>query len=149
MRKTIALVIALIGALTTFAGPTVASSAQPVSMTLAEPLLQDCSVAIGFCGSGEVIPLGHATETLDLVAGTRTLILANGSIVLAEELTDLACPGKCFSQSHRIPPVSGQLTDTVIGGSGAYAGASGTLTGSVQAAGLVHVVMLSGSLHLP
>ena len=43
----------------------------PVSMPFTEPLIpgfvKGCPVAPeGFCGSGEVIPFGHATETIGL-----------------------------------------------------------------------------------
>jgi hypothetical protein len=86
-----------------------------------------------------VIPLGHATETIEFGAacgGTcdlRTISLAGGSIFAEETFSDPACPGVC--QPNPAEPSSGTLTDVVVGGTGIFTGATGTLTGSVRAAG--------------
>jgi hypothetical protein len=44
--------------------------------------------------------------------------------------------------------VAGALTDTVLGGTGTYAGATGTLVGTVKAAGKTSQVKLSGAITL-
>jgi hypothetical protein len=38
------------------------------------------------------------------------------------------------------------LTDTVIGGTGVYAGATGSLSGTVKAAGLQSQITISGTI---
>jgi hypothetical protein len=105
----------------------------------------------GFCGSGEVIPLGHATETIDFGAGCggtcdlRTINLAGGSIFIEETFSDGSCPGVCGSRGIG-QPNSGTLIDTIIGGTGIFEGATGTLVGTVTAAGLESHIKLSGTI---
>jgi hypothetical protein len=103
-----------------FASQAMASTSVSVSMTFAEPATvnfkSDCPVfPEGACGSGEVIPFGHATETIDFGAGCggacdlRTIDLAQGSIFIEETFSDFACRGSC----HPSPvfPFSGKLTE--------------------------------------
>jgi hypothetical protein len=128
-----------------------------VSMTFTEPLIpgfvKGCPVAPeGFCGSGEVIPFGHATETIDFNAGCggscdlRTINLAAGSIFSDETFSNPGCPGVC--QPNRAEPSSGTLTDTVVGGTGIFTGASGTLSGTVRGNGPESQIKLSGTITL-
>jgi hypothetical protein len=118
-----------------------ASTVQFVSMTFAEPTHPSISCP-GFpdvsCGSGEVIPLGQATEIVLFGAGCggacdlRTINLAGGSLVLEETVTSATCPQVCRPGPLEVG--SGTITDVVIGGTGTYAGATGTLTGTVRLA---------------
>ncbi len=141
-----------------FASQAVANTTVSVSMTFTEPIVpgfvKGCPVAPeGFCGSGEVIPLGHATETIDFGAGCggtcdlRTINLAGGSIFIEETFSDFRCPGVCQSGRGIGFPGSGTLTDTIIGGTGIYVDATGSLTGTVRAAGLESQIKLSGTIH--
>jgi hypothetical protein len=153
------LVIALVGAAAIsalLASSAAANTTVAVKMTFAEPIVPGikggCPVAPdGFCGSGQVIPLGQATETIAFNAGCsgncdrRTITLASGSIFLDETFSDGTCPGVC--QPNPAEPGSGTLTDVVIGGTEAFTGATGSLTGTVRAAGLQSTVMLSGTIH--
>ena len=129
----------------------------PVKMTFAEPivpgLVKGCSAGPdGFCGSGQVIPFGRATETIEFNAGCsggcdlRTIHLASGTLSIDETFSDPTCPGSC--QPNPAEPDSGLLTDVIVGGTGAFAGASGTLTGSVTAAGPQSTVRLAGTILL-
>ena len=133
-----------------------ANTTTPVRMNFTEPIIpgfvQGCPVAeTGFCGRGEVLPLGHATETIEFGAGCggtcdlRTIYLAGGTILIEETFSDFRCPGVCGSRG-RGAPGSGTLTDTVIGGTGIYSGASGTLSGTVKAAGPESQITLSGTI---
>ena len=120
-----------------------ANTTQFISMTLAEPIAptaSSCPVAPeGYCGSGEVIPLGHATEMIHFGAGCggscdlRTISLASGSLVLDETFGNASCPGAC--RPNPASPSSGTLTDVVLSGTGIFAGATGTLSGTVRSAG--------------
>ena len=126
-----------------FASPAMASTSVSVSMTFSEPARvnfnSDCPVfPEGACGSGEVIPFGHATETIDFGAACggacdlRTIDLAQGSIDIEETFSDFACRGSCHPSP--IFPSSGTLTDVIVGGTGAFVGATGELSGTVRLA---------------
>lgn len=136
------------------AGPaTVAASA-----TFAEPtvpaLMNGCipSPAYGVCGSGEVIPFGLATDSVvfgGACGGTcdfRTITLPQGSIYADEFFSNPSCPGVCGSHGRPGGPSFGTLTDVIVGGTGMFQGASGTLIGSVTGAGRTGVAQLSGTI---
>jgi hypothetical protein len=141
-----------------FAAQAVANTTASVTMTFTEPIVPafksgDCPVVPdGFCGSGQVIPLGFATETIEFGAGCggtcdlRTIYLEGGSILIEETFSDPSCPGVCQTGRGNGFPGSGTLTDTIIGGTGIYEGATGTLTGTVKAAGLESQIKLSGTI---
>lgn len=121
-------------------------------MTFTEPAVNPgCPVhGTGFCGSGWVIPLGFATETVEFGAGCdgtcdlRTIYLAGGSILIEETFSNPQCPGSCHGNIAE--PVSGTLTDVIIGGTGTFVGVTGTLSGTVRAAGQTSQVKLSGAI---
>ena len=113
----------------------------------------DCPVAPeGFCGSGQVLPFGRVTETIAFGAGCgggcdlRTVFLAQGTLMFDETFSDFACPGACRSRAGS--PVSGSLTDVVIGGTGVFTGATGTLTGTVKASGGEGIPVGESQVHL-
>lgn len=136
------------------------TSAVAVSATFAEPLLpalnSGClpSPAYGVCGSGQVIPYGQATENVVFGGACggncdfRTIRLSAGSIYADEYFSNPACPGVCAGRGPTGGPAFGDLTDVVVGGTGIFAGASGTLSGSVTGAGLTGVAKLSGTITL-
>lgn len=141
-----------------FAQQAQAATTIPVKMTFTEPVVPafksgDCAVVPeGFCGMGQVIPFGQATETIEFEAACggacdfRTINLAEGSIFIEETFSDPKCPGAC--QPNRAFPGSGTLTDVIVGGTGTFEGATGTLTGTVRAAGPQSQIKLSGSITL-
>jgi hypothetical protein len=120
----------------------VASTTYTVEAHFVEPIAPpgDCPITFdGFCGTGRVTPFGKATDVIDFGVGcdgacdVRTINLSVGTLVLNEVFSDYGCPGSC----HPSPasPATGTLTDVVISGTGIFAGATGSLTGSVKAAG--------------
>jgi|SRR5215217_7907216 len=132
-----------------------------ISMTFSEPAQVDfrtgCAVfPDGFCGSGEVIPFGQATETIVFGVGCggtcdlRTITLASGTIFL-EETSSPGCDASC--RTYPVEQVIGSLTDTVIGGTGLFEGATGSLSGTVMGAvsnarpAGAATVRLSGTIH--
>jgi hypothetical protein len=148
------------GAATPFSGGSAAVVGQVVSVQLQfhEPVTPfikrgDCPVAqTGFCGSGEVIPFGQATESIDFGGGCggscdlRLIQLSQGSLTLEETFSNPGCPGAC--QPNPSVPGNGGLTDVIVSGTGLFEGATGTLTGTVRAAGRESTVNLSGTLTL-
>ncbi len=160
MKRVLVLVLAS-GALMllspAFASQAMAATTVSVSMTFNEPVLPDinsgCAVfPAGLCGSGVVVPFGHATETIlfgGACGGTcdlRTVNLAGGSIFLDEFFSNPTCPGGCRPRPGA--PGSGTLTDVIVGGTGNFTGASGNVSGSVTGAGLVSKIKLSGTITL-
>jgi hypothetical protein len=156
--------LAAIGVATFAAMPAAAATSVPVSMTLAEsaaplragwPGSEPCP-DIGLdvnCGTGEVIPFGHATEIVSIGAcgetcSLRWIILAQGVIVLSETTGDFSCPGACVSQWPHGSPVNAPLTAVVVDGTGIFQGASGTLTGTVRAAAFQAQIKYTGTLTL-
>jgi hypothetical protein len=142
------------------ASQAIAATTVSVSMTLAEPLkggtpgnslCPDIGIAVN-CGSGEVLPFGHATDEVNIgvcgdTCNIREIDLAQGSIILQETVTNFSCPGVCGSRSFG-PPGTISLADVVIGGTGIFAGATGALTGTVGVAGWHGVVTLTGTTTL-
>lgn len=106
----------------------------------------------GFCGSGVMLPLGTATDSILFSGGCggtcdlRTVSVAGGSVFMDETFSDGSCPGSC----HPTPsePASGTLTDAVVGGTGIFAGATATLTGSVTSAAAANNIKLAGTITL-
>jgi hypothetical protein len=158
MRR-VALLIGAVGLSFAFASSAMArTTTVPVSMTFPESLIagpvRGCTVHDGYCGSGEVIPLGHATETIAFGAGCggacdfRTINLANGSIFILETASDFSCPGACTSQFPHGGPFSATLTDVIVGGTGIFSGATGALSGTVRVAAYEAQVKLAGTITL-
>jgi hypothetical protein len=107
------------------------------------------------CSNGEVVGLGQAQDLV--VFGNcgpncdevRTLTFADGStIVMVETESNFRTPGK----SQPSPPTSygnpgtTDLGATIVGGTGRFAGASGTASGQALVAGGVAIVTLSGTV---
>ena len=150
MRPIVVLLVLASAALTAPAAS--AATEVVVAATFTElEFTKHCALPDGYCGSGVVTPFGHATETIEFGAGCggfcdlRTITLAAGTIVAEEVAYDERCPGSCGSQG-RGQQAKVSLTDTVIGGTGAYADASGTLSGSVVVAGNHSQIKLAGTL---
>jgi hypothetical protein len=142
------------------AGPASASTTVAWKATFAEPLggpahspfecppNSSCS-----SGSGEVTGLGYAQDFIGFQAcgstcDVRTLTFADGStIVMHEVFSDPQFPGNSNrpnpSYGH---PFSGDLNDTIVGGTGRFAGATGAASGTVKVAGGIATSRLSGTV---
>ena len=166
MKRVLALALAS-GALmllpTALASPAMAATTVPVSMTFTEPLVpaanSGCNLHTSSCGHGQVNPFGQATEIIAFFAcGTqpecdiRTINLGGGSIFIHEFPSNPTCPGVC--QPNPSLPGGATLTDTIVGGTGTFANATGNLTGSVTLGGGVGtkgggtMIKLSGTITL-
>ena len=160
MRKLAALAAVLAAMLVAFASPAIASTTTSVKMSFTEPIQPDVNSGCpalglpqgGFCGNGDVVPYGNATEMIAFGAGCdgacdlRTINVAGGSLVLDETFSSPQCPGVC--EPNPAAPDSGSLTDVIVAGTGIFHGAAGTLTGTVTAAGRQSHVQLSGTVTL-
>src|SRR5436305_6457469 len=145
MQRLILVLLFVVIASTLTAAQASANTTQFLSMTFAEPI-HPSTTCPGFpdvsCGTGEVTPLGQATEILVFGAGCggscdlRTMNLAGGSLIAEETLSDVNCPA--VPLDCRPGPMevgSATVTDTLIGGTGTYAGATGTLSGTIRLEG--------------
>jgi hypothetical protein len=122
-----------------FASQAAAATTTSVSMSFTEQIVanfnQGCPVfPDGLCGNGVVLPFGHVTETIQFGAGCgdgscdlRTIYLPGGSIVSNEQFAPGRCPGVC--QPNRVEPRQGLRSDTIIGGTETFTGATGALAG--------------------
>jgi hypothetical protein len=141
-----------------------ASTTTFISATFSEPAQVDfhsgCAVfPDGFCGTGQVLPFGQATETIEFGAGCggtcdlRTITLTQGQLFLEETAVSNCVTESCHDHGP-IEVVGGTLTDVVIGGTGLFEGATGELTGTVKGAvsnsrpAGASVVQLSGTISL-
>jgi hypothetical protein len=161
MRKLATLIAALAVVSIAFASPAMASTTTSVSMTFTEPIVPAVHSGCpalglpngGVCGSGIVLPYGHATETIAFGAACgggcdlRTVSLAVGSIVMEERGSNGTECSRCHNANGG--PWSATLTDVIVGGTGVFTAASGTLSGTVDGTGLRATVRLSGTITLP
>jgi hypothetical protein len=150
-------------ALVLFAAPAAASSTLNFSATFNEPTGGpvhspfSCPPGEG-CGSGEVVGVGQATETIVFngcgqLCDIRTISFATGStLVLFERPSNFQIPGQSYhAPGHAFGhPFSVTLSDTVDGAdsTGMFAGSSGTLTGEAKVAGGMAIITLSGPIAL-
>jgi hypothetical protein len=154
-------ILAAIGLAALAAMPAAAATSVSVSMTFTEPLKagwpgsEPCpDIGIDFnCGSGEVIPFGHATQIVSIGAcgatcSFRWIDLADGSIVLRETAGDFTCPGACVTEWPHGAPFRATLTAVVVGGTGIFEGASGSLTGTLSVAAWHAQIKYEGTLTL-
>jgi hypothetical protein len=152
------LFLGMLALLAAFAFPVQAATAIPIKMTFVEavPKQAGCTRPFDICGTGEVVPLGQATETIQFgvacggACDLRIITLVDGTLIVNEtEEPGGSCPGNCSNRPGYGQPGMGPISDVIVGGTGAYAGASGSLTGTVHLAGNSTQIKLAGTLILP
>lgn len=154
MRRILPLVLVVVSVVAAFAPSAFAATAVQVQMTFTEQEFSpNCTLVDGFCGNGVVLPYGHATETIRFEAGCgggcdfRTIYLPSGTLFIEEPFNNASCPGFCGPRG-RGEPVNATLSDTIVGGTGIFFGATGHLDGSVTAAGNTSLVQFTGTITL-
>jgi hypothetical protein len=99
--------------------------------------------------------LGQAQDVIVFGGGcggacdVRTLTFADGStIVMDETESNPQNPGNSQPSPPNSygNPVSVDLSDTIVGGTGRFAGASGTASGQLKIAGGIAMINLSGTV---
>jgi hypothetical protein len=121
---------------------------------------------VTFCSEGTVAGYGHATGATTIISvrrvpgtycieftATSTITLADGS-TLSVDASGTRCPvgGSHDAPGHLVSygnPITTSGTFTITGGTGVFAGASGSGTFKASSAGDVEVTELSGTLTLP
>jgi len=116
------------------------------------PTCPDIGVDVN-CGTGEFRPFGRTSEIVSIDAcgdncTLRWITVQGGTIVLREALSDPSCPGACTTQWPHGSPFTGTLTANVINGTGIFAGATGSLAGTLSSAAYQAQVTYAGIIVL-
>ena len=115
------------------AAPARAAMAITLSGHFVENASKQAGCAFDVCGTGWLMPLGKATDA-DAFAScgnpvcgvnTKTFYLADGTLILAETFIGGSCSDS--TGQGTCGRFIGQTSNVIVGGTGAYAGASGTL----------------------
>jgi hypothetical protein len=146
-----ALVAAAVAAITVLAAPAAASTSQPYHATFVEV---GGAIPGGSCGSATVSELGHvanqcvAFDACGPNCEVRTIRFDDGSsLVIHESIVDAVSPGNS-SAAGQNAPLFLDITQTIVGGTGRFAGATGSGTGRVNLAANA-VITASGTITLP
>jgi hypothetical protein len=141
----IAVVLGLVSAGLARATTTVSWSATFHELTTTPSGIEHCATGTS-CGGGEIVGLGQVGDVITFGAGCggncdiRTLYFADGSTLLLDE------SGSNFVASGQ-GAFTLDLSDIVVGGTGRFAGASGSATGTATVGpGGAAVIKLSGTL---
>jgi hypothetical protein len=146
----LALVIASLAVMLVLAAPATAST-QTYHATFVEI---GGAIPGGFCGSATISELGHVANQCVVFdacgpnCDVRTITFDDGStLVIHESVVGMTSPGESAAAGANAPLFL-EITQTIVGGSGRFAGATGGGTGTVNlAAGAL--VTASGTITLP
>jgi hypothetical protein len=159
--------LVVVGASLVAAVPAGAVSTVPYQATFVEPyggpVQSPFSCPPGTsCGSANISGLGHAADNVivfnacGLGCHLRTVTFADGSTLLIREVPvgGFTSPGNAGSNGYigfGFPgnPQFQDITQEILGGTGRFAGASGSGAGTVKVAGGAAIIKTSGTLTLP
>jgi hypothetical protein len=149
----LALALASLAVMLVFAAPAGASTTQNYHMTSVE--IGSGGPAAGIsCGSATISELGHVANQCVVFNAcgpnchVRTITFDDGStLVIHESIVGMISPGNS-SAAGANAPLFLEITQTIVGGTGRFAGATGSGTGTVNTvAG--SVIIASGTITLP
>jgi hypothetical protein len=114
------------------------------------------------CGTANLGQLGHGSSVVvfgacGITCSVRTITLVDGSQVVIFEYGDMAAftsPGNSGQEGYTAFGLPGNpqflaITLEIVGGTGQFAGASGTATGTVKVAGGIGIITVTGAIILP
>ncbi len=113
------------------------------------------------CGTANVSQLGHGSSIVYFFAcgvgcQVRVVTLPDGQIVMNEygDLAGFTSPGNSGDHGYNGFGQPGNpqfldVTQTIVGGNGRYANASGSGAGTVKIAGGVAIITMTGTISLP
>jgi hypothetical protein len=148
----LALVLASLAVMLVFAAPAMAST-QRYHATFVE--IGSGGIPAGIsCGSATISELGHVANQCVVFNAcgpnchVRTITFDDGStLVIHESVVGVISPGQS-SAAGANAPLFLEITQTIVGGTGRFAGATGSGTGTVNTvAG--SVIIASGTITLP
>jgi hypothetical protein len=142
---------ALIAALALVA-PAAASTTVPFRAIFVE---SGCA-PLTICGAGNVAGLGHVERTVLVINGCglgctlRTIWFENGSTLVTHgATTGIDIPGNSGDGQSTANPAWIRGAWTIVGGTGDFAGATGTGTGDIHVAAGQSTTRLTGTITLP
>jgi hypothetical protein len=163
---TLVLAAAAVSASLGIATPALAETTVPYQAVYVEPVGGPNQSPFGCppgtsCGSANISGIGHSESqmivfnTCGLGCHTRTITFDDGStLVIREEAQgEFTSPGSSGANGYNGFEASGNprfldITDTIVGGTGQFAGATGGGTGTVKLAGGVATIKVSGTITL-
>ena len=148
----LALTLASLGVMLVVAAPATAST-QTYHATFVE--IGSGGPAAGIaCGSATISELGHVANQCIVFNAcgpnchVRTITFDDGStLVIHESIVGVISPGKS-SAAGANAPIFLKITQTIVGGTGRFAGATGSGTGTVNTVAEA-VIIASGTITLP
>jgi hypothetical protein len=142
---------ALVGALT-LAAPAAADTTLPFRAIFVE---SGCA-PLTICGTGNVAGLGHVERTVLVFNGCgpgctlRTITFENGSTLMTHgATTGIEFPGNSSDAQSTADPAWIHGVWTIVGGTGDFAGATGSGTGDIHVAAGHSTTHLTGTITLP
>jgi hypothetical protein len=112
------------------------------------------AVAGGSCGSATISEVGHVAHqcvTFDACGPNcevRAITFDDGStLVIHESIVDVISPGQSYAAAANAP-IFFQITQTIAGGTGRFAGATGSGTGRVNLAANA-LITAAGTITIP
>jgi hypothetical protein len=146
----VALVAATVGVLLVLAAPAAAAMTQSYHATFVEV---GGGIPGGSCGSATISELGHIDNQCVVFDAcgpnceVRTITFGDGStLVIHESIVGVISPGESSSAGANAPLFL-EITQTIAGGTGRFAGATGSGTGRVNLAANA-VITASGTITL-
>jgi hypothetical protein len=113
------------------------------------------AVTNGSCGSATISGAGHVAlqcvvfGECGLNCDTRTITFDDGStLVMHESVVDARWPGNSLAAAGANAPLFLQITQTIVGGTGRFSGATGGGTGRINTAADA-IISTSGTITLP
>ena len=145
------LALAAVAAALAVAGPATAATTLNYHATFVEV---GGAIPGGSCGSATISELGHvayqcvAFDACGPNCELRTITFDEGSTLLIHEsIVDVISPGQSPAAGTNAPQFL-EITQTIVGGTGRFAGASGNGTGRVNLAANA-IITASGTITLP
>lgn len=140
--------------------PAHASTTIPLNGQFIENASKQAGCPTDTCGTGYLMPLGAGTDSIvDGVPGcggcapnVKTFYFANGTLTTLETFVGGSCSNPTVGVQGTCGLFTGQTDSTITGGTGAYAGATGTLVNIFQISagqGKSSIARYTGTLILP
>ncbi len=152
MRKLIVPLVAALALVLALTAPATAATTSTFHATFVE--IGGGGMPVGFsCGSATISGLGHVANQCVVFnacgpnCNVRTITFDDGTLVIHESVVGMISPGNS-SAAGANAPLFLEISLTIVGGTGRFAGATGNGTGRVNlAAGAI--ISASGTITLP